>query len=252
MTHLRRISSLLPVCIIAGACSSSGGRAPGVPSPAAILDGAIEQAGGARALESARAFRWEGAAIVHAGQRDVAIRGEWAIQPPDSAVVATYDTTAGPSTTRRLIVVGGTGWLEEAGVFTPMPPAVLAAERDEFYLYQVMRLVPLRAPDVELAAAPPDTLGQRGFEVRMPGRPPVSAYVDENGRLAHLRLRITDARTGGQAWQDLWLSGVVEAGGVRWPREIRITMDGAPYFDLTIGSLRVEPQLVEPYLAGPR
>ena len=84
-----------------------------------------------------------------------------------------------------------------------------------------------------------------------PGRPPVSAYVDADGRLAHLRLRITDARTGGQAWQDLWLSGVVEAGGVRWPREIRITLDGAPYFDLTISRLRVASQLVEPYLAGP-
>ena len=181
----------------------------------------------------------------------MAIRGEWAIQPPDSAVVATYDTTAGPSTTRRLIVAGGTGWLEEAGVFTPMPPSLLAAERDEFYLYHVMRLVPLRAPDVELAPVPPDSLGQEGFAVRAPGRPPVSAYVDADGRLAHLRLRITDARTGGQAWQDLWLAGVVEAGGVRWPREIRITMDGAPYFDLTISRLRVESRLVEPYLAGP-
>ena len=51
--------------------------------------------------------------------------------------------------------------------------------------------------------------------------------------------------------QDLWLSGTIEAHGVRWPREIRITMNGAPYFDLTITRLQVDSQLVEPYLAGP-
>jgi hypothetical protein len=237
---------------LAAACAPPAGRESEEPSsPEALLAGAIEQASGARALEAARALRWEGAATVHAGDRDVAIRGEWAIQPPDSAVVATYDTTAGPATTRRLILRSDTGWLEDAGVFQPMPPAVLAAERDEFYLYHVMRLVPLRMPGVELAPVPPDTLGQEGFEIRTPGRPPVSAYMDADGRLAHLRLRITDPRTGGQAWQDLWLTGAVEAGGVRWPREIRITMDGEPYFDLALDRLRVESRLVEPYLAGP-
>ena len=237
---------------LAAACGNSAARRSEEPtSPEALLAGAIEQAGGARALQSARALRWDGEATVHAGDREVAIRGEWAIQPPDSAVVATYDTTAGPSTTRRLIVAGGAGWLEEAGVFTPMPPVVLAAERDEFYLYHLMRLVPLLAPGVELAPAPPDTLGQEGFEARAPGRPEVFAYVDAAGRLAHLRLQIADPRTGGRAWQDLWLSGVIESDGVRWPRAIRITMDGAPYFDLTIGRLRVESRLVEPYLAGP-
>ncbi len=52
--------------------------------------------------------------------------------------------------------------------------------------------------------------------------------------------------------QDLWLSGVLEAGGVRWPRQIRFTMDGREYFNLTLTHLTVEPQLVEPYLAGPK
>jgi hypothetical protein len=245
---------LARVCVaaLAVACGPSGDGAREEPdSPARLLAVAIDQAGGAPALEAARALRWQGEATVHAGDRDVAIRGEWAIQPPDSAVVATYDTTAGPSTLRRLIVAGAAGWLEDDGAFEPMQPELLAAERDEFYLYHVMRLVPLRSPDVELAAIPPDTLGQQGFEVRAPGRPAVSVWVDDTGRLSHLRLRITDARTGGQAWQDLWLSGTVEAAGVRWSREIRITMDGAPYFDLTIGALRVAARLDEPYLAGP-
>jgi hypothetical protein len=249
---MRPAPALILACALVTACAPAARRAPArADTPARLLSGAIAAAGGARALEAARALRWDGSATVHASGRRVGIRGTWAIQPPDSAVVATYDTTRGPATVRRLIVAGATGWLEQAGTFRPMPPQLLATERDEFYLYQVIRLVPLQAPDVVLAPASVDTLGQRGFEIRTPGRPAVFAHVDSTGRLAHLRLRIADAESGRATWQDLWLAGTVEAGGVRWPREIRITMDGAPYFDLVIERLRVEPQLVERHLAGP-
>jgi hypothetical protein len=244
--------SFLTLAILS--CTPPGERdaADQAETPVEILERAIEQGGGAVALGRARALRWEADATVHAGGRRVAIRGTWAIQPPDSAVVATYDTTRGPGTMRRLILAGAQGWMEEGGNFTPMPAPMLAAERDEFYLYQVMRLVPMRSSEATLDTTAADSLGQRGVEIRMPNRPAVRAFVDSAGRLAHLRLRITDATTGGQVWQDLWLSGVIESGGVRWPREIRITMDGAPYFDLVLRRLEVDTLLVEPWLAGPR
>lgn len=259
---MRRVALLALTAPLLACAHRGGGGATSPPSapaaaaapgdPAALLARAIERAGGAQPLDAARALRWDGAATVHAAGRRVAIRGSWALQPPDSAVVATYDTARGPATMRRLIVAGTSGWVEQGGTFTPMPADFLAAERDEFYLYHVMRLTPLRAPAVTLLPLPPDSLGQRGFMVARPGRPAVALYVDNSGRLTHLRLRITDARSGGQAWQDLWLAGEVESNGVRWPAQLRITMNGAPYFDLAIEHFRAEPRLVEPYLAGPR
>src|SRR5687767_5647166 len=72
------------------------------PPPAAMLDRAIEQAGGAAALVRARALTWEGDAIVNAG-RIVQISGTWAIQPPDTAVVATFDVSRGPGSMRALV-----------------------------------------------------------------------------------------------------------------------------------------------------
>jgi hypothetical protein len=225
---------------------------PGAPTPEAILIRAIERAGGSVALERARALIWEGEATVHAGGRTVELTGRWAVQPPDTAVVATYETSRGPASTRRLILSGTRGWLERDGQLTPMPPAMLANEREQFYLYSVMRLVPLRAPAVQLTAIPPDSLGQRGVRATQPGRPDVELYVDELGRLAHLRLRVTDAMSGQPALEDAWLSGAVEAGGVRWPRSVRITLDGKPYFDMEIRTLRTLARLDDPLLAGPQ
>lgn len=138
--------------------------------------------------------------------------------------------------------------------FTPMPPAMLANERDEFYLYDVMRLVPLREPGVTLEPIAPDSLGDAGFRARGPGRADVELYVSaRDGRLAHLRTRVPDpAAAGTTMLQDLWLDGAVEADGVRWPRTIRITMNGAPYFELTVRSLSTSRRLTEVMLKGPK
>jgi hypothetical protein len=174
------------------------------------------------------------------------------IPPPDSAVVATYDTTRGPGTTRRLILAGSRGWIENHGAFAPMPPELHASERDEFYLYSLMRFAFAGAPGVTVAEASPDSLGQQGFVVRAVRRPDVAMYVDSTGRVAHLRLRIVDTQTHATAVQDLWLGGDIAAHGIHWPREIHITMDGAPYFELRISDFDTEAQLVDPFLAGPR
>jgi hypothetical protein len=239
-------------CLACGTQRRARTAAPAPGSAEAIVDRAIEQAGGTAALERARALVWEGDATVHAGGRTVPIAGRWAVQPPDSAVVATYETSRGPASTRRLIVSGARGWFERNGELTPMPPSVLANERDEFYLYSIIRLVPLRARAVRLTPIEPDTLGQRGLRASQLGRPDVELYVDDSGRLAHLRARVTDALTGNPATQDFWLSGTVEAEGVRWPRTLRLTQDGVTYFDLEIRTLQVLPKLEDPVLAGPK
>lgn len=234
---------------LAAACATAAPAA--APTPQALLARAIARAGGANALTRARALAWTGDAVIHAGGREVRIAGDWAIQPPDTAIVSTYDVTRGPATTRALIVAAPRGWIAGANGMQPMPAAMIANERDEFYLYDVMRLVPLRAPGVTLAAIPADSVGNAGFRAEQPGRPPIDLFVDTSGRLAHLRLNVRDPGGGAPVRQDAWLSGMMEANGVRWPRELRLTMNGAPYFDLTLRSLRVLPRIDDQRLSGP-
>jgi hypothetical protein len=229
------------------ACAPAA-RAPEEVAPKDLLARAIEEAGGAEALSRAKAFVWDGKANVHFGGRVVRIAGRWSVQPPDTAVVSTYDVEEGPAGTRSLVLAAPRGWLVSGAEVTSMPATMLASERAEFYLYELIRLVPLRSPGVTLSAAPPDTLGQQGIRVEQPGRPSAALYFDEGGELTHVRFRVPSVSTGQLEWQDAWLEGTVEAGGVRWPRELHLLVEGKPYFDLTIDSLRVLPRLDSPLL----
>ncbi len=249
---MRRALSVVLLLGCAACAPAAAVPRAGPDAPERILARAIGQAGGAEALERARGLEWEGDATVHAGGRVVSIAGRWAIQPPDTAVVSTWEASRGPESVRHMVVAAPRGWLVRGGAFTPMSAAMLASERQEFYLYSAMRLVPLRDPGVALSPVPADSLGQRGIRARREGRPDVELYVDASGRLAHLRMVLPDAETGAPVRQDVWLGGSIEAEGVRWPRTMRITQEGAPFFDLTLRSLRVKPALVDTLLAGPR
>jgi hypothetical protein len=251
-----RLVAPLAVVVAIGACagggqSAAGGSAAAASSPSQLLERAIAGAGGAAALTRARALTWEGDAIVNAGGGVVQISGTWAIQPPDTAIVTTFDVSRGPGSVRALVYAAPRGWQVRDGEFTPMPAAMLATERDEFYLYEIMRLVPLREAGVTLTTIPADSLGHVGFRAERAGRPPVDVHVDASGRLAHLRTRVPDPAGGQPVLQDIWLSGTIESGGVRWPRDLRIMLNGEPFFALTLRSLRVHERVEDSRLRGP-
>src|SRR6185295_5152668 len=174
--------------------------------PEAVLRRAILAAGGPASLAAAKGLEWEAEALVHIPGRDIAIRGLWKIQPPDSAIVATYDTTRGPGTTRRMVVAGRHGWLERDSALIPLAAATLAEERHQFYLYSLLRLVPLQQRGVRLMPVPSDSAGNAGLRVEQPGRLPVTLYVDSAGQVA--RMTTTFATGSGEPGdrQDIWLS----------------------------------------------
>ena len=242
------LATLAVLRLLGCAACASTPRA-GADGPSRILARAIERAGGAEALERARGLTWEADAVVHARGRTVAITGRWSIQPPDSAVVSTYAVDRGPATLRHLVVAAPRGWIVGEQGFTPMPPDLLAAERDEFYLYSVMRLVPLRRPGVTLSALPRDSAGQHGILIRQAGRPDVELYVDRTGRASRIRTHVSDP--AGPVLQDVHLGGEIRDAGVRWPRTLRITQRGVPFFDMTLRTFRVLPAIRDTLLAGP-
>jgi len=111
--------------------------------------------------------------------------------------------------------------------------------------------VRLREPGVTLTQIAPDSLGQPGFRAEEAGRPAVDLHFDTGGRLAHLRTRLPDPTGGAPVLQDMWLDGTIEASGVRWPRDLRISLNGEPFFTLTLRTLRVHDRVEDPRLRGP-
>ena len=115
-----------------------------------------------------------------------------------------------------------------------MPPEVLAGERGRFYLYSLMRALPLRDPGTRLTATGPRTL-----RVEREGRPVVDMFFDGTGWLDRLRAEWRDPATGATAVEEWTFAGEVAAKGIRWPRRVNVSRDGAPIVDLDIEELRV-------------
>jgi hypothetical protein len=200
------------------------------PSAAArMLERAIAAAGGTQALEAATVLKWTAKATIHSARGPLHIEGRWLIEPPDRAVVATWESDKGESSVRRMLLDGAQGWMERGTERTPMPAAILANERDQFYLYSVMRLVPLRDREIELSADNAGTL-----LIRHPKRPDVEAFFDETGRLARLRTYVSHPANNSDIVQEVILEGAISAGGVQWPRTIRIVQDGKPFFEMQL------------------
>ncbi len=237
--------------LLAAIVLSSAAPLTAQETPEHLLARAIDSAGGAARLAAARAFEWQATAVVHVPGRDIHIRGSWRVQPPDSAVVATYITADGPSSMRRVILAGRRGWLQGNGTTTVMTNAVLTEERHQFYLYSLLRLVPLRDAGVTLLAASSDSAGHPGIVVRRPGHPEVTLFFGANARVVGLRTIFAISATAGTEAQVIALDGTMTASDIRWFQRMTITRDGHPYYEMTLTSLQAMARLDDPLLAGP-
>ena len=206
----------------------------------ALLAKALEAAGGVDALRRARILEWRGKATVHVGARQIHLAGQWVIEPPDRATVATWEIEKGKSSTRRLILNGNEGSMERDGKTAPMPPEMLANERDQFYLYAVVKILLLTDPAVRLS---PVRIGGevRGLSVTQPDRNDVQIFFNSAGRPTHLTTTVVDPATGKRMAEEMQFDGIIESAGVSWPRRILIKQAGALFFELEITEFAVTP-----------
>jgi hypothetical protein len=207
-------------------------QVPGGLDADTILDRAIRAAGGLEALQNARVLNWRGRATVRAGERTIQIEGRWSVEPYDRATVVTWEAAKGESSSRTLTLNGSIGTLERDGKVAAMPPGMVANERDQFYLYSVLRLEPLRDPGVVLT--PLTGTGTIGLRVERRGRPDVEIFFDRNWHPTHLRARVSDPAGEAAILEELRFEGTMFSNGVRWPKRIRIYQGDPLYFDLEI------------------
>jgi hypothetical protein len=128
---------------------------------------------------------------------------------------------------------------------------MLADEQHQFYLYSLIRALPLRERESRLEAAPNDSEGHAGLKVTRDGRPDVTVHFDADGRVCRVTSQVLD-QSGKRVTQVMLLSGTMESGGVRWFRQLRITRDGQPYFELEVKDLQALKRLDDPLLSAAR
>jgi hypothetical protein len=203
-------------------------------SPQRILAGAIFAMGGDTALGALPAVEWSGSATVHTLDKGVDIVGTWLVAPPDTARVTTWPATEDSSRARTLVVAGHAGWLVRNGKTDPMPPDQLVEEQHQFYLYSLLRLLPLRDTAVTLTSLPADSIGEPGILVHRAGRLDVALYFGADQRVSRMHTRFASLPGSPSDDEEVRLEGTVEIAGVAWFRQMRITRNGKPYFDLVV------------------
>jgi len=223
--------------LAASVMATSVARAGSARTPDALLDRAIDWAGGAEALSKAKRIEMFGHATVRGGGRKVKIRSFTSVQPFGTCLSRSWLVGGEPSAPNMLIVTPESGTVSRNGGKTvAMPPAMLAHERAQFAIYAYLTLVGLRDPGATIK------LGdrERTLDVTHPQAPATRLRFDGGGRLTDAWNSVPSPDgEGAPIPQHFEFSGEIESAGVRWPREISIRQNGRRNFDLTIDRLVV-------------
>lgn len=221
----RRFLLASPVAL--AACAG----APADPAEA-LLARVIEAAGGRQALEQARVLSWTGSAVIHFGEQRIEIGVDTWVEPFVAARSETWPLAQGRGSARVLEITPEGGWGTRNGERAPLPEVQTVHERQQYALYGLMRLVTLRDAGASFTLSAPNALA-----VTHPSAPATTLVFDESARLIEARNTVTNPEAGGAAINQVFrFEGVIEGDGVRWPRRMTISQDGALFFELALDS----------------
>ncbi len=250
MTFLKRGIAAVALAAALGACATASEMAapeqaaPSVYAGKSVLDAAIEAAGGEAALKQVKEVEWTGKATVTAEGKTTNINVITLLRPATNwARSTTWTDAEGPKKARTIQTEQGKGWTVNGVVWTPMPEAQAVHENQQFGLYKLMLLTPLKDAGVKVEEAAPGEAGTRAISTQLPGGAPARLTFDATGKLIGAELTVRDAAGGADIKEVVKFSGEVVSNGVKWPKTISISQNGAPYFDLEIATFEALPAL---------
>lgn len=246
MASFNRRILLLALPALAG-CSSmqtSAAQAGDVYAGKSVLDAAIEAAGGEAALGKVKELGWTGAAVIKAGGETNEVEMSTVVRPFTYARSTSWPKGKTPVEGRTVQAQFGNAWTVNRVVWTPMPAAEAEHENQQFSLYSVMLLAPLKDAAVKVEETAPGTDGARNLHVEHPDAPPMDLRFDASGKLVRAAYSVRDPKGGAAPIPQVAdFSGEMTSNGVKWPKRISITQNGAPYFDLTLATFEARPEI---------
>lgn len=235
MIAIKGAARFLACAILAGCAHVPESRQP-------LLDRAIDAAGGEAALGNAERLIWEGDAEVHVQGRDIALGVRSDIVPLGRVRSESWLADKGSASLRILELDGRQGWATRNGKKEVLARNMAENEYEQFGTYGLMRLVSLRAAGVRTAEVGEDAMGLQGLRVNYPGLPEATLWFDGQARLKALTNTVGSPDGGQRINQRFEFGGSVGANGIIWPREISISQNGKPFFDLTITRFEARPK----------
>lgn len=215
-----------------GACATAPEAA--APQQAAaptkgVLEAALDAAGGQAALSAVKELEWTGKATINAGGKTTNVNVLTVLRPAgDWSRSTTWTDAEGQKKARTIQTEQGKGWTVNGVTWTPMPEAQAVHENQQFGLYKAMLLTSLSGATEDKVA--------RTLKTQLHGGAPAELMFDASGKLTGATLTVRDAAGGADIKETVKFSGEIVSNGVKWPKQISITQNGAPYYDLEIAT----------------
>jgi hypothetical protein len=246
MASFNRRLLLLALPALAGCASMPGAMSPAadVYAGKSVLDAAIEAAGGQAALSQVKELGWTGSAAVTTDGKTSEVEVATVVRPFTYTRSTSWPKGKTAVEGRTVQTQFGEAWTVDRVVWTPMPDAQAEHETQQDALYGVMLLLPLKdaAAKVEETAAGPN--GARNLHVEHSSAPPMDLRFDASGKLVRAAYSVRDPKGGAAPIpQVAEFSGEMTSNGVKWPKRITITQNGAAYFDLTLATFEARPEI---------
>jgi hypothetical protein len=225
-----------------GACATSANSTAttadaGVFAGKSTLDAAIDAAGGQAALSAVKELEWTGKATVNADGKTTALNVITVIRPQTNWTRSTtWTDEQGQKKAKTLQTEMGKAWDVSVVTWNPLPEARAAHEVQQFGLYKLMLLAPLKADGATVSEGKVGADGVRTIKAQLEGGVPAELGFDNTGKLVSAAFSVRDAKGGADIAQTVKFSGEVVSNGVKWPKQITIQQNGQPYYDLEIAT----------------
>ena len=177
-------------------------------------------------VKQVKAIGWSGSAMVFDGPRVIELGVRTRVEPFVRARSISWLTREGEASARTLVIEPADGWMEQGGQRKPLPPALIAHERQQYGLYGYLLDAPTRGD------APASRASQPGF-------PPISMEI-RRGLIIAADYTVGSPVDGSPLAQHLTFEGEIREHGVRWFKQMTIAQAGRRSFELWISDLTVE------------
>lgn len=241
--------------LLAGWLAVAAGPVAADDAAKAVIDRAIQAAGGAATLAKFAASVAKVKGTVHEMGLDIAFAGTISSQGADRLRSELEIAVAGDKFTVINVLNRDKAWEKLDGEVEEMDKEQLAELREEAHLGWVTTLVPLRDKAFTLAPLGERIVGDRpavGVKVSHKERRDVNLYFDkETALLVLTESRVLDEDSGQEVTEATYYSDYKDVQGMKTPMKLKTLRDGKPYIDAEVTEIKYHEKLDDAVFGRP-
>lgn len=226
-------------------------------APTALLDKAMQAAGGEAKLAKLQGIMLKGKGVYHeAGGQNMPFTGTWYYQGVDKYRQYMEMEVMKKKTMELRVVNGDKGWTKDGPLEAQiMDKDELGAEKENIYFNWVTTLAPLKSKEFKLTAADEikvEGKAAAGLLVARKGQRDIKLYFDkETNFLVKTERKVKDLSTRKEVLEEMYFSKVKDVDGIKLPLKYSVKWDGQLQADAEMTEAKAADKLDEKLFAKP-